>query len=40
MELTEKQILKISSAITISEIKSYINSHIEEYKKFLKNYNK
>lgn len=36
MELTEKQIEKFSTIIRISDIKDYINSHLEEYQEFLK----
>ena len=36
MELTEKQIEIISSSILISDIKSYINSHLEEFNEYLK----
>lgn len=37
VELTEKQIEKFSAIIRISDIKDYINSHLEEYQEFLKN---
>ena len=36
MKLSDKQIEIISSSILISDIKSYINSHLEEFKKYLK----
>ena len=36
MELSQKQIEIISSSILISDIKSYINSHLEEYQEYLK----
>lgn len=35
MELSQEQINQISSIILISDIKEYINNHLEEYKKFL-----
>lgn len=37
MELSQEQIKTISSYIPLSEIISYINSHKEEYKKFVEN---
>lgn len=40
MELSERQIEKFSSIILISDVKNYVNSHLEEYQEFLKNKNK
>ena len=36
MELSKTQIEIISSSILISDIKSYINSHLKEYEEYLK----
>lgn len=40
MELSNQQIKLISSQILLSDIKEYINNHIIEYEKFLKNQEK
>lgn len=36
MDLTQEQINKISSIISISDIKEYINTHLKEYEELLK----
>lgn len=40
IELTNEQVEQLAKGIDIKDVKNYVNTHFEEYKEFLKNYNK
>jgi len=40
MDLSKEQIQKISSSISLTDIKTYISNHIKEFNEYLENENK